>query len=113
MSPIPDTIDDARVICASPIDVHHLHTGACVHRVRGVVVGPMAGLAICQYGEEDAPGFYLFGCDQEWNCITDTYHGSMDEALRQAGFEYAGIRETMIYKAPIQSRAPITEDFAT
>lgn len=110
MKPIPDTIDDAQVICASPIASPDLHTGAYVHRVNGVAVGPMAGMAICQYVEEDTSGFYLFGCDQEWNCVTDTYHDSLDEALRQAEFEYTGIRETMIYKVASQPSLPVAEN---
>jgi hypothetical protein len=58
----------------------------------------MAGLAICQY-----PGmseFYLFGCDAEWNTVTDTFHETLEEAKHQAEFEYEGTRTTWISPAP-------------
>jgi hypothetical protein len=53
------------------------------------LVGPAAALAICQYEGED--GFYLFGCNGAWQVVTDTWHSTLDEAIRQAEFEYPGI----------------------
>ena len=32
--------------------------------------------------------FYLFGCDADWQAITDTWHESVREAKAQAEFEY-------------------------
>ena len=52
----------------------------------------MAGLAICQYLGETA--FYLFGCDEAWQTITDTWHETLEEAQDQAEFEYAGVTAT-------------------
>jgi hypothetical protein len=52
-------------------------------------------LAICRYEGEEA--FYLFGCDAEWNPITDTWHPSLEEAQQQAEFEYEGVRDTWQY----------------
>jgi hypothetical protein len=52
----------------------------------------MAGLAICQ--SNDAQEFYLFGCDADWNVVTDTFHMSLDEAKEQAEFEYEGVSKT-------------------
>ena len=60
--------------------------------VDGVVMGPAAGLAICKYEEE--AGFYLFGCDQNWHPITDTFHDSVDDAKSQAEVEYVGVSNT-------------------
>ena len=55
-------------------------------------MGVMAGLAICQYPGELC--FYLFGCDSDWNEITDTWHQTIEDAKKQAEFEYAGISQT-------------------
>ena len=82
------------MICYSPIDERHRFTGACKQIVAGQLMGAMAGLAICQYEGEDA--FFLFGCDQEWNSLTDTWHQTLDDAKHQAEFEYEGVSNTWI-----------------
>jgi hypothetical protein len=51
-------------------------------------------LAICQY--EGEAGFYLFGCDQDWNPVTDTWHATLDDAMAQAEFEHRGTIGTWI-----------------
>ena len=58
-------------------------------------MGAMAGLAVCQ--PADAEEFYLFGCDSGWNVVSDTWHQSLDEAKKQAEFEYEGISKTWSY----------------
>jgi hypothetical protein len=92
------SIDGARVICFTPIDRRHRFTGACRQVVEGELMGPMAGLAICQYRGDD--GFYLFGCDAQWNTVTDTWHATLEEAKDQAEFEYEGTGSTWIAVAP-------------
>jgi hypothetical protein len=52
----------------------------------------MAGLAICQYSGDSA--YYLFGCDEEWRPITDTWHQTVEQAKEQAEFEYEGVTRT-------------------
>jgi hypothetical protein len=52
----------------------------------------MAGLAICQYAGE--PYYYLFGCDADWQSVTDTWHETLAEAKAQAEFEYEGVTAT-------------------
>ena len=69
-----------------------LTTGCSV--VAGVLQGPAAGLAICQYEGETA--YYLFGCDDEWNTVTDTWHEALEGALEQAEFEYEGVSRTWV-----------------
>lgn len=64
-------------------------TGWTTHRVRGEVLGPAAGLAICRYAGDGE--FYLFYCDAEWNVRTDTCHESVERAKAQAEFEYEGV----------------------
>jgi hypothetical protein len=95
MNPCPPIVGSAVVICYSPIDERHLFTGKCKQIVGGQLMGAMAGLAICQYAGEDA--FYLFGCDADWESVTDTWHETLDEAKEQAEYEYEGIRNTWIY----------------
>ena len=86
------------MICYTPIDARHRFTGACKQVVRGELMGPMAGLAVCKYS--DAPGFYLFGCDGDWQHITDTWHQTLDEAQQQAEFEYEGVGKTWVFAEP-------------
>jgi len=61
------------------------------------LMGSMSGLAICR--EDDREEFYLFGCDADWNSVTDTWHQSLDEAKAQAEWEYEGVSQTWIYLA--------------
>jgi hypothetical protein len=92
MNAAPKQIGGAKVICFSPIDHRHRHKGNCRQIVAGVLQGPAAGLAVCQ--QEGDAYFYLFGCDAEWNGITDTCHKTLEEALQQAEFEYEGVSNT-------------------
>jgi hypothetical protein len=92
MKPIPEVVGGARVICYSAIDQRHRFTGGTKQIVAGRLMGSMAGLAICQYPGEDA--YYLFGCDDDWNTITDTWHQSLEDVQAQAEFEYEGIGRT-------------------
>jgi hypothetical protein len=85
------------VVCYSPIDERHRFTGGCKQIVAGPLMCAIAGLAICQYGGEDA--FYLFGCDPDWQTVTDTWHQTLDDAKHQAEFEYEGVSKTWIHAA--------------
>ena len=88
----PKEIGGAKVLMFSYIDARHKHTGACRQIVGGELMGPARALAICQYVGDQA--YYLFGCDENWNSVTDTWHESIDDAKRQAEFEYAGVMQT-------------------
>jgi hypothetical protein len=55
-------------------------------------MGQMAGLAICHQASEGA--FYLFGCDADWQSVTDTWHQTVEDAKHQAEFEYEGVNKT-------------------
>lgn len=99
MNAIPREVGDAKVVLYSPIDHRHRHTGNCRQIVDGALMGAAAGLAICKDDEEGA--YYLFGCDENWETLTDTWHQSMDEAKRQAEFEYEGVSAT--WKTPDDS----------
>jgi hypothetical protein len=88
----PNLVGGARLVRWSVIDDRHRFTGNCRQIVAGILQGPAAGLAICQYAGETA--FYLFGCDAEWNTVTDTWHETLKDALKQAEFEYEGVSGT-------------------
>jgi hypothetical protein len=94
MRPCPSNIAGAKVVCYTPIDRRRRHTGNTRQIVNDQVLGPAKGLAICQHAGDEA--FYLYGCDQHWNPLSDTWHQSLLEAQRQAEFEYAGITETWL-----------------
>jgi len=80
------------VICYSPIDERHRFTANTRQIVAGRLIGAMSGLAICQYPGDDS--FYLFGCDADWSNVTDTWSQTLEDAKRQAEFEYEGVSAT-------------------
>lgn len=94
MKPCPPIVGGAQVVCYTSIDERHRFTGRCKQLVAGQLMGPMAGLAICQYEHETA--FYLFGCDADWQSVTDTWHKTLDDAKHQAELEYEGVSHTWI-----------------
>ena len=91
MGPAPKKIDGFPVVCFTPIDGRHLPTGGCRHRDGSGLLGPADGLAICQAGNRSV---YLFSCNADWVPFTDTWHESVEDAKRQAEFEYVGASAT-------------------
>ena len=92
MKSVPKMLDGAKVVLYTPIDNRHRATGNCKQIVAGVLAGPAAGLAICQYEGEES--FYLIGCDEEWASVTGTCHETLEDAKAQAEFEYEGVSAT-------------------
>jgi hypothetical protein len=92
MIAVPKQIGGASVVLFTLIDGRNRHTGTCRQLVAGVLQTPAAALAICQYHGENS--FYLFACDEHWSSITDTRHQTIEEAMRQAEFEYEGVSAT-------------------
>lgn len=92
----PNSIGGAKVIMFTPIDEQHQFTGKPQHIVSGKLMSKISGLVICQY--ENDTSFYMFGCDKNWKSITDTWHESIEDAIHQANFEYAGTKDTWIKK---------------
>ena len=90
LPPPPPLIAGLPVVCYTAIDGRHRATGATRHVVGGVLRGPAAALAVCR----DSGGFYLFYCDAAWEAVTDTWHATLQDALDQAEFEYAGTSAT-------------------
>jgi hypothetical protein len=93
---VPDDIGGASVLHFIKIDSTIRSTGNTKQIVGGVLMGPAKGLAICKY--ENQLGYYLFGCDENWNSITDTYHETIEEAIEQGEFEYEGTKNKWIGK---------------
>jgi len=93
--PVPEVVGGYKIVCYTSIDSRHRFTAKTRQIVRGKLMGSMSGLAICRPGK--AEEFYLFGCDQDWNVVTDTWHQSLSEAKEQAEYEYEGVSETWQY----------------
>jgi hypothetical protein len=90
---IPTIIGASRVVLYSQIDERHRPTGACHHIVHGDgIIGPAWGVAICE--SRNGEGFVLFSCEDDWIPVTETWHASLDDARRQAEFEYEGLEST-------------------
>jgi hypothetical protein len=94
----PEIVGGAKVICYTPIDNRHTHTKNTKQIVGGVVLGAANGLAICQYEKEEY--FYLFGCDQQWNSLSDTWHETLEDAKELAEYEYQGTNKSWISFKP-------------
>jgi hypothetical protein len=83
---VPNEIGEAKTLFYTEMDNRHIKTENTRHSVNRQLIENINGLAICKYDND--PGCYLFGCDENWSSITDTYHDSIEEAKEQAEFEY-------------------------
>lgn len=88
MNSAPSKIGGATVLLYAIVDDGVVPTGNCKQLVGGVLQGAASGLAICQY---DDTAYYLFGCDEHWKCVTDTWHETLADAQAQAEYQYADI----------------------
>ncbi len=86
--PVPELIDGATLLQVADLS-SATPTRATRHLVAGREVTAFANLALAQY--ENDSGVYLFYCDEDWNTVTDTYHGTLEEALAQAEFEFGAV----------------------
>ena len=84
----PAQIDGATVLTVADLS-HASATGRAKHIVKGEQQRDFTALAIAKYDSE--AGFYLFYCDAEWRAVTDTYHETIEGAIAQAEFEFAGV----------------------
>ncbi|MGW4249846.1 hypothetical protein [Nocardia sp. NPDC004722] len=88
MTDVPLFIDGARVLKVA--DVRGLTpTGRTRHWVDGRLAEGFAGLAIARYGSSSQ--VYLFYCDAEWQCISDTDHNDIPSAVEQAEIEFGAV----------------------
>jgi hypothetical protein len=88
MNHTPLTIDGATVDRVASLSATP-SLGRTRHIVKGEEVREFACLAIAHY--PDAPGFYLFYCDENWHVVTDTFHDTLEGAISQAEFEFGAI----------------------
>lgn len=65
MSSVPATLGDLPVVSAD-----------ADHRV-----------AIC-HDAEATGGYFVFGCDRDWMTETDSWHETLEDAIRQVKFEH-------------------------
>ena len=77
MNKVPAFVTDAKVICYAFINTSFQ---------RVFLKRKIKALAICQYAGESC--FYLFGCDELWQSVTDTWHQNIEDAKKQADSEY-------------------------
>lgn len=93
MRSIPSTLCGARMLRYSLIDERHeLPTEYEFHYVATAADRcPVHRIAICEFGDKDV---HLFGCDADWNVLTNTWHISVEDAMCQAESEYGGISKT-------------------
>ena len=103
MHACPQRLGEEQVVCYTPVDSRHRHTGATRHVVAGVLASQSCGLAICE--SPRSAGFMLYGCDTQWSVLSDTWHPSLAEALAQAEHEYAGSSQTWVYYGREQAKA--------
>jgi hypothetical protein len=92
MTEPPRELDGARVLKFALVGADVAPTGRTRHTVGGVEFGPAAALAIARYPNEE--GTYLFYLDTDGRVVTDTWHASLEDALRQAALEYEGLSWT-------------------
>jgi hypothetical protein len=71
-------------------------------------LGPFAGLAVCQYAGEHT--CYLFYCDGAWRPLTDTWHATLEDAQRQAEFEFEHVSRSWAWAAPEWRAGGDTDD---
>ncbi|MCP5022866.1 MAG: hypothetical protein GY930_13970 [bacterium] len=79
----------------SPVDDRHHRRDGRNYSISGRTQSPVSRAAIC--GDPDGTGFFFFfGCDSDWNSITDTWHLTLNEAIQQAEFENDAISDSSI-----------------
>ena len=93
--PAPDVVGGAKVVLYASLEGKKA-TGRTEHIHIGKSVNPTTGLAICKYDNED--GYYLFGCDLNWESVTDTWHETVEDAIEQAEWEYGDLSGAWVKK---------------
>ena len=89
----PHVLEGMPVVQWSRIDHRHRVTGACLHFDLGTGVEDPTPAFIAIVAAEGS-AFYLMRFTESWKFITDTWHESLEEANRQAEFEYEGVAQT-------------------
>jgi hypothetical protein len=77
---VPTTIGGSRVLYYALIDEKHV--------ARNATTKIPYGIAICK---GDGYGVFLFTCEEDWMPVFDSWHANVEEAKRQAAFEFGGL----------------------
>ena len=80
---IPTIIGGGRVLYYTWIDERH--------EARADPAKIPYGLAIC---DVEGSGIFLFTCEDDWMPVFDSWHATVDDAKRQAAFEFEGVDST-------------------
>ena len=91
MNPPPAQIDGATVLEWAWSDIEPFG------EVPGSSTGPIFGLAIAKYEDED---IYRFSCDHDWECVQDGLYESVEEAKRLLPDQYRCVPATWIKVLP-------------
>ncbi len=86
---IKNTFDYCKLLEYLILTKKHQCTGNTRHIVSGKYETNFSVLVICKI----EPGYYLYYCNSNWEVITDSFHFTIEEAKKQAFFEYEGITE--------------------
>jgi hypothetical protein len=84
----PRTIDGARVLKIADLAATSA-TGRTRHYHDGEQQTHFSRLVLAQYNDDD--GVYLFYCDEDWNCLNDTFHDDATAAEEQAMLEFDAV----------------------
>jgi hypothetical protein len=78
---------DFQVNARARLGPNHKPTGRTRHYTNGVLNATPLHLAIGRY--PDVPGYYLLYLDQHGEELNDTYHDTIEAAMRQAQWEFS------------------------
>lgn len=88
MKAAPRRIGGARVLQWAVIDARRAGKAGGPSGAAAGAESPVVGLAVCRHDGE--AGVFLFGCDGEWNSLTDSWHPTVHEAIREAVHAHRG-----------------------
>jgi hypothetical protein len=94
----PAEIGGGATICATSLDERHVPTRNARHLDLSGDVAAVAALAICRV--PGSSGVFLYYCKDNWVPLADTWHDSVEAAMAQAEFEFAGVGETWAPAGP-------------
>lgn len=90
---IPTIVGALPVVLYTRIDERHRPTIDCRHILRSSgISGPAWGVAICK--SNDIVGYSVFRCEDDWYPIDDSWHATLEGAVRQAELEYHGLADS-------------------
>ncbi len=80
----PKILDNAKVLYFTPQSNY-----GTVYYTTGEIADYICYLAICKYENDNT--FYLFGCNSDYDVVSDSSWGSIEECMRIAQTTYNGL----------------------